>query len=180
MLRSMERSKSLEASDVLLGAEMPAVLRVATELYAQDRAQVERAEQRQDLKQAAAEAGLPPEYLERAAITLQTQGVVRLQQRRRRWQGGIAALGITIAYGTGWGLAHFPATPTTKTVVTSAHPLAGQDLRGADFSLQNLAGRDLSMACLRGAVFRGTNLRGANLNGADVRGANLIGADLAG
>jgi hypothetical protein len=56
--------------EVLEGLELPDVLQVASELYARDRATIERARQYQALATAAAEAGLPLEYLERAAVSL--------------------------------------------------------------------------------------------------------------
>ncbi len=59
--------------DEIPPADLPEVVRVASELYAHDRAEMERAKERQELLQAAAEAGLPAEYLERAAATIQTR-----------------------------------------------------------------------------------------------------------
>src|SRR5947209_15503622 len=56
VVREVERRQYTEPGDLLLGADLPVVLRVAAELYAQDRAQIERAAQCQELKQAAAEA----------------------------------------------------------------------------------------------------------------------------
>jgi pentapeptide repeat protein len=177
----VERRQSTEPTDLLLGADLPAVLRVAAELYARDRAQIERAAQRQELKQAAAEAGLPPEYLERAAVTLQAQRMARLQQQRSRWRGATAILSLFLAFAAGWVLPH-PHHAQTPRPAPAPHvrSLAGLDLRGANFYHQDLAGRDLSLSNLSGAILARANLRGADLSGANLVGANLAGADLAG
>ena len=180
VVREVERRQYTEPGDLLLGADLPVVLRVAAELYAQDRAQIERAAQCQELKQAAAEAGLPPEYLERAAVTLQAQRMARLQQQRSRWRGAIATLSLLLAFATGWVLPHHHAPPPRHAPATHVRSLAGQDLRGANFYHQDLAGRDLSMSNLSGAILAGANLRGADLSGANLVGADLAGADLAG
>jgi uncharacterized protein YjbI with pentapeptide repeats len=180
MVRGAERRQAAEAGDLLLGAELPDLLRVAAALYSQDRAQIERAAQRLELEQAAAEAGLPPVYLERAAVTLQAERAARLQRQRARWRGIMSALGLLLAFGTGWGLPHHHAQPPRHVPAPRVVSLAGQDLRGANFYHQDLAGRDLSMSNLSGAVLAGANLRGANLAGANLVGANLAGADLAG
>jgi hypothetical protein len=75
-------------------AEIPEVLRVASELYARDRAELERAAQHRELLKAAAEAGLPPEYLDRAAAALHARRLARAD-RQRRWQAGsVAALAL--------------------------------------------------------------------------------------
>ena len=180
VVREVERRQSTEPGDLLLGADLPVVLRVAAELYAQDRAQIERAAQRQELKQAASEAGLPPEYLERAAVTLHAQRMARLQQQRSRWRGAIATLSLLLAFGIGWALPHPHPPPPRHAPAPHVRSLAGQDLRGANFYHQDLAGRDLSMSNLSGAILARANLRGANLGGANLVGANLAGADLAG
>jgi uncharacterized protein YjbI with pentapeptide repeats len=179
MIRSLKRVQPAETPDVLLGAGLPEVLRVASELYAQDRAVIERAAQRQELQQAAAEAGLPPEYLERAAAVLQGQRLARRSRRRRRWGGAFAIIGTAFAFWAGRGLAREPIpTPVTPTVYTRSYSQA--DLRGVDFHDTDLHGQDFSMSNLRGAILRGANLRGANLHGADLIGADLRSADLAG
>jgi hypothetical protein len=75
-------------------AEAPEVLKVASELYARDRAEMEQAARRQELLRAAAEAGLPPEYLDRAATLIQTQRAER-HRRGRRWRTS-ATLGLAL------------------------------------------------------------------------------------
>jgi hypothetical protein len=77
-------------------AEVPEVLRVASELYARDRAEMERAARRQELLRAAAEAGLPVEYLDRAAATIHARRAARLRRYRRWRMGAVAALGLTL------------------------------------------------------------------------------------
>jgi hypothetical protein len=96
--------------EALEGVELPEVLRVATELYARDRAYLERAAQLQELARAATEAGLPLEYLERAAGSLQAQRVSQLR-RRQRWRGLLTAVGVTALLATGWGMLHQSAGP---------------------------------------------------------------------
>jgi uncharacterized protein YjbI with pentapeptide repeats len=56
--------------------------------------------------------------------------------------------------------------------------LAGEDLRGIDFSLKNLIGANLHEANLSNADFHGANLSGANLRGAILVDADLSGANL--
>ena len=182
-MRAVQTITSHETSDLFDGVAMPEVLRVASELYAQDRAQIERAAQRQELKQAAAEAGLPPEYLERAAALLQSQRQAPPRRRSRKRAGVMAALALSATLAMGWTVvwsntraAHAP----TGTPVVASGSFAGADLGGANFQHANLAGEDLSMANLRGAQLNAANLRGANLNGAHLTGADLTGADLAG
>jgi hypothetical protein len=76
--------------------EIPEVLRVASELYARDRAEIERAAQHRELLKAAAEAGLPPEYLDRAAAAIHARKLARAR-RQRRWQAcGVAALALAL------------------------------------------------------------------------------------
>jgi WD40 repeat protein/3',5'-cyclic AMP phosphodiesterase CpdA len=58
--------------------------------------------------------------------------------------------------------------------------LAGQDLRGTDFSGQSLRGANLSGADLTEAKLVRTDLTGANLEGATLVRADLTGATLAG
>jgi hypothetical protein len=77
--------------------QMPEVLRLASELYAQDRAAIETAEQRRELLKAAAEAGLPPEYLERAATRLQAKRAVRDDHCGRRRPRRLMLLALAAA-----------------------------------------------------------------------------------
>jgi hypothetical protein len=89
-------------------AEMPEVLRVASELYARDRAELERTEQSHELKQAAAELDLPPEYLERAAAAVHAERVAQIQTTRRRRNSALAVLGVTLGIWGGWRVTHPP------------------------------------------------------------------------
>jgi hypothetical protein len=80
----------------LQSTEIPEVLRVASELYARDRAEIERAAQHRELLKAAAEAGLPPEYLDRAAAAIHARRLAHAR-RQQRWQaGGVAALALAL------------------------------------------------------------------------------------
>jgi hypothetical protein len=88
-------------------AELPEVLRIAAEMYARDKAQIERAARRVELERAAAEAGLPPEYLERAAAQLCGQRVAE-KRRRKRWRLW-AALGALVLLVTGARIATQPS-----------------------------------------------------------------------
>src|ERR1700681_1809890 len=69
----MEEKRVAERLEEIPSRRLPEVLQLASELYAKDQAAGERAQERQELLQAASEAGLPPEYLERAAAQLQAQ-----------------------------------------------------------------------------------------------------------
>src|SRR5688572_21737574 len=75
--------KMLRLKDVAPG-EMPEVLRVASELYEKDQQELVRAQERQHVVDAAAEVGLPQEYLERAAHELHQRRVVAVVERRQR------------------------------------------------------------------------------------------------
>jgi hypothetical protein len=179
-MRAAQTITSHETSDLFDSVAMPEVLRVASELYAQDRAQIERTAQRQELKQAAAEAGLPPEYLERAATLLKSQRQALPRRRSRKRAGLMAALALTVTVALGLSFNRGSGRVPTMTPVVASGSFAHADLRGVSFKHANLAGQDMSMANLRGAQLNAANLRGASLNGADLRGADLTGADLAG
>src|SRR2546422_752927 len=81
----MERLKRVQPKD------LPKVLRLASELYAQDRAEIERVQECEEIAAAAAEAGLPPEYLERAAAQLEAgqRPSMRPRHSQRRLLGWI-------------------------------------------------------------------------------------------
>jgi hypothetical protein len=92
----MDEQKVTPRLEDLPTAEIPEVLRIASELQARDRAEAERASHRRALLKAAAEAGLPAEYLERAAAELHARRAARLR-RRQRWQwAAAAALGLAL------------------------------------------------------------------------------------
>jgi hypothetical protein len=86
-------------------AQMPEVLRVAAELYAREPSEPVRADQRH-LVEAAAEIGLPLEYLERAAAIVVEREAGReagreaarrrWASRRRRLRAALSALGVAI------------------------------------------------------------------------------------
>ena len=93
--------------------QMPEVVRVASELYEKDREHEAEAEQRQATVAAAAEVGLPEEYLQRAATELHSRRVEQRQHKRRR--NGLLAIGGTIlVLGTGgYIVANQTYTPDT-------------------------------------------------------------------
>jgi hypothetical protein len=64
--------------------EMRAVVEIATELYEQEQGRLEAAATRQATLDAAAEVGLPAEYLERAAAVLHERRVAAVRKRQRR------------------------------------------------------------------------------------------------
>jgi uncharacterized protein YjbI with pentapeptide repeats len=190
--------------------EVPAVIQVASALYAHDQEQLERATQRQALNEtaatdrqallsAAAEVGLPPVYVDRA--------MAYLRRRQLRRAGLLTTLGMVIALCAGWRTTHRLAQPPSVRSLA----LRGGDLRGMDLRKLNLEGANLTRSDLRGTDLRGTQLNGAPLQGAlidartqldpkwrrvwelatfggkgrdlrevDLYGANLDGADLRG
>jgi|SRR5579872_2411175 len=99
--------------------EMPEVVRIAAELYEKDQANAAAAEQREtNLKatvDAAAEVGLPPEYLQRAAAEMHARRVARIRQQRRRRNGLFGGLAVIVTLCLiGWGVGHIanpPAAP---------------------------------------------------------------------
>src|SRR5262245_62349135 len=86
----MDEKRIAQRLEAVPAEQMPEVLRLASELYAQDRAAIEKAEQQRELLKAAAEAGLPPEYLERAAARLQAKPTVQDYRRGQRRPGRLA------------------------------------------------------------------------------------------
>jgi hypothetical protein len=60
--------------------------RVAVRLYARDQRRLDRTEQRRALCDAAAELGLPAEYLHHAAVILRARRMARARWRRAAWQ----------------------------------------------------------------------------------------------
>src|SRR5262245_21890563 len=88
--------------------QMPEVVRLASELYEQERGEIVAAGERQAAVEAAAEVGLPPEYLERAAELLHARRVEQIHQRRRRSRTLWAALGVALGLWGGWSVLHRP------------------------------------------------------------------------
>jgi hypothetical protein len=120
----MARHQEIQRSrlpEVLEGLELPDVLQVATELYARDRTTIERARQLQALATAAAEAGLPLEYLERAAVSLHAKREGRFR-RRRRQRGTLAAAGVLLGLVTLWGIRS--TGPPTEAYLGAGTPYA--------------------------------------------------------
>jgi hypothetical protein len=86
----MTQQKPTSALDQIADPELPEVMRVASELYARDQAEMEKAKQRQEMLHAAVEAGIPAEYLERAAATLHARRSDKKDCRR----GGSSAFRV--------------------------------------------------------------------------------------
>jgi hypothetical protein len=80
----MEEKRIAQRLDEIPSTKLPEVLKLASELHAGDQAAMERAQERRELLKAAAEAGLPPEYLERAAAQLQARQSRQRPERCRR------------------------------------------------------------------------------------------------
>lgn len=91
--------------------QMAEVVRVAGELYDEEQAQTQ---ERRATVAAAAEMGLPKEYLERAAALVHARRVEQIGRGRRRRAGLLAGLGVALAIGGGWVVTHpRPAAPIT-------------------------------------------------------------------
>jgi hypothetical protein len=175
------------------------VLQLASQLYEKECAEVSRVEQHRELETAAAEMGLPAEYVRQAALTIREQRLVHDRQSRRQ-RRVLATMGLAFALWAGWETTHHtvPGHVAVK-VRRQVIAIVGSDLPGRDLSYLRLAGVNLGGANLRranlshsdlhsallcahleGADLRGANLEGAVLCGAELRGANLEGAKLAG
>jgi len=88
--------------------QMAEVVRVAGELYDEEQAQTQ---ERRATVAAAAEMGLPKEYLERAAALVHARRVEQIGRRRRRKAGLLAGLGVAVAIGGGWVVTHHSRPP---------------------------------------------------------------------
>lgn len=90
--------------------QMSEVVRVAGELYDRETAQEQ---ERQSTVAAAAEMGLPPEYMERAAAVVHARQVERIHRRRRR-TAFVAAFASLVTITGGYVLTRpHPAQPVT-------------------------------------------------------------------
>jgi len=81
--------------------EMPEVVHIASELYEKDKQYDEESQQRKATVDAAAEVGLPEEYLHRAAQQLHARRVEQAGQKRRRRNGLLAVVGAAVVLGGG-------------------------------------------------------------------------------
>lgn len=103
--------------------DMPEVVRRAALLHQQEQ---DDAQERRATVDAAAEVGLPPESLERAAQEVHAARVVQIQTRRRRRGGALATLGIALALTGGWAVTHRP--PPAPAAYQLAAPAEGWHL----------------------------------------------------
>jgi hypothetical protein len=123
----MEEKRSAQRLDEIPSTKLPEVLQLASELHARDQAAMERAQERRELMKAAAEAGLPPEYLERAAAQLHAPKASPPPQRCRRRSDRRFLLWIGVALffalrGAHHGAAPF-AAPTPAVLPAAVAPL---------------------------------------------------------
>ena len=82
---------------------------MAGQLYDAEKAQ---AQERRATVAAAAEVGLPKEYLDRAADLIHARRVEQIGRQRRRRAGLLAGIGVAVALGGGWFVTHpRPAVP---------------------------------------------------------------------
>jgi len=89
--------------------QMAEVVRVAGELYDAEQAQTQ---ERHATVAAAAEMGLPKEYLDRAASVVHARRVEQIATQRRRRAGLLVGIGVAGALGGGWFVTHpRPAAP---------------------------------------------------------------------
>ena len=89
--------------------QMAEVVRVAGELYDAEQAQTQ---ERRATVAAAAEMGLPNEYLDCAASAVHARHVEQIATPRRRRVGLLAGIAVAVALGGGWFATHSrPAAP---------------------------------------------------------------------
>jgi hypothetical protein len=147
--RRLRRQSALSAKECgmsrleqLSPEEMPEVVRIASQLYEQDRTRDAEAQERQAYVDAAKEVDLPPEYMERAAAELQARRIEQVRRRRRVRKGALATLGAIVVLAGVWQVTHQPppspslshftaqqwqldANPETKANVTFQNPDTG-------------------------------------------------------
>ena len=110
--------------------QMAEVVRVAGELY--DREAAENQERRATVA-AAAEMGLPKEYLDRAAALVHARTLERAAEivvkRQRRRVGLAAGVGVALVVGGGWLVTHpRPAAPVAPVTYDFQNPAQQWDL----------------------------------------------------
>ena len=121
--------------------QMAEVVRVAGELY--DKETAENQERRATVA-AAAEMGLPKEYLDRAAAlvharTLERAAEIKARRQRRR-VGLVAGLGVALVVGGGWLVTHpRPAAPVTPVTYGFQNPAQHWNLNNSPGAQANAA-----------------------------------------
>lgn len=178
----------------------PEVYSLAAQLYAQHSG-LDLPPQPRDID---AQAKIPPEFIQQAIATLESQPQPTVQlarpQNHQRLLLSLAAVLTLGAILTGTGI--FLIAKTLESQVVTLRPIEpnqpaknlggvnwqGRDLRqlnlqnadlgGANLNDANLSSVDLSNANLGGANLSYANLSGVDLSNADLRGANLANANL--
>ena len=121
----MRERQIAERLEEIPSTQLPEVLQLASALYADDQAAVQRARERQELLKAAAEAGLPPEYLERAAAQLQARQARPQPQRfaRRHDRRWLFWIGLAVLFNM-WRAHRGPISPPAVAPVLAPAALA--------------------------------------------------------
>jgi hypothetical protein len=104
--------------------EMREVVEIATELYEQEQGRREEAVVRQATVDAAAEVGLPPEYLERAAAVLHERRVAEIRQKQKRSRLLLTTVVAALALLGGWRVVSRP--PPAPVAYTFSAPAQQQ------------------------------------------------------
>lgn len=117
--------------------QMSEVVRVAGELY--DKETAENQERRATVA-AAAEMGLPKEYLDRAAVLVHARAAEQVAKRRRRRVGVAAGLGVAAVIGGGWLVTHpRPAAPVPPVAYNFQNPAQQWGLNNSPGAQANAA-----------------------------------------
>ena len=142
--------------------EVGDVMELAARMYEEEQAAAEETYAIEDLKNAAEELDIPPEYVDRAAELWQTRKVAQQRQRRQRMIFVTAGLGLFLLLGGVWRATHPPAPPPLQHETFEAAPAQTWTLRQnaeTDATLQFGAGEQGTAAVIEVERFgvRGTD-----------------------
>jgi hypothetical protein len=153
----MSTEKQRRNLEQITSTEMPDVMKLATELYAQDLQKVQQAEERQQLVKAAEEAGLPADYLERAAAAVLSRRPPHHEAGRSPRGWIVALVGALIAGALILGLVFVSLKPVRQPIstspATSPLPQQGSTSRAALPPAAPVSGRTMEID-LRPAISR--------------------------